>query len=432
MFAAHVALTTMAPGRVFGNQEQRMTINSVVIVGGGHGGFQTAASLRQDGFVGHITLINDEPCVPYQRPPLSKTYMTGKLEREALNFRPERFFIDNKIELAFGQAVAIDRTNRRVVLDSGKSFSYDHLVLATGAHNRPLSVPGAELDGVFGLRNRADAESIIARLSDAKKVIVVGAGFIGLEFAAITRALGASVDVLELAERPMARATSHETSAFFRAAHEAWGTKLHFGQGLSSIGSENGRVTAVRTTNGQRLTADLVVFGIGVLPNVALAAEAGLDIENGIKVDAYLLSSDPRISAIGDVAFFPSQHSAGFTRLESVQNAVDHARAVAGRLTGKAAPYAQVPWFWSDQSDLKLQIAGLATGHDTTVVLGRPEERQFSVLCFRHNHLVCVESINCPAAHMAARKLLGRSSSLSVKEASSLGFDLKTWEVASR
>lgn len=409
-----------------------MTVNSVVIVGGGHGGFQAAASLRQDGFVGHITLVNNEPGLPYQRPPLSKAYVTGKVSRDSLNFRPERFFTDNRIELVYGEATAIDRTNRRIQLRSGDSYNYDHLVLATGAHNRPLSVPGADLDGVFGLRTRADAEWIIPRLCQVKHVIVVGAGFIGLEFAAVAGTLGASVDILELAERPMARATSHATSEFFRAAHEAWETKLHFRKGLSSMEGENGRVTAVHTTDGQRLAADLVVFGIGVLPNVALAAEAGLDIESGIKVDAYMLSSDPRISAIGDVAFFPSQHAGESIRLESVQNAVDQARAVASRLTGKPTPYTQVPWFWSDQRDLKLQIVGLATGYDTTVVLGKPADRQFTVLCFKRDHLVCVESVNRPAEHMAARKLIGRSSSLSAQEASSADFDLKSWEVASR
>ena len=410
-----------------------MSIRSVAVVGAGQAGFQTAASLRQDGFDGRITLIGDEPGVPYRRPPLSKAYLLGKAGRESLQFRPEAFFSEHRIELVHERAVAIDRTNRRVNLASGRSVGYDHLVLAVGAHNRALPVPGADLDGVLGLRTLADADELADRLKHARDVVVVGAGFIGLEFAAVASALGASVHVLELADRAMPRAVSVEMSDVFARAHGGWGVGLHFRQGLARIHGRNGTVDHVETTDGRRLRAELVVFGIGVLPNVALASEAGLDIENGIRVGSDLLTSDPAISAIGDCASFPILPSADVIRLESVQNATDQARAVSKRIVGKPEPYAAVPWFWTDQGDLKLQIAGLSTGYDAAVTLGSPEARSTSVLCFRAGRLVAVESVNRAADHVAARRILARATlALSPAEASAPGFDLKAWEAASK
>ena len=384
-----------------------MTIRSVVIVGAGQAGFQTALSLRQEGFSGKVVLIGDEPGLPYQRPPLSKAYLFGKVGLDALRFRQEKFYGDHRIEVRHDLVAAIDRTNRSVILGSGTSVPYDHLVLAVGAHNRALPVPGAELDGVLGLRTLADADALRARLKEAKNVVVVGAGFIGLEFAAVANTLGANVHVLELADRAMARAVTSEMSNLFADAHRSWGVHLEFRQGLSSIEGSQGKVAAVKTTHGGRLPADLVVFGVGVLPNVQLAAEAGLDVENGIRVDAHLVTSDPAISAIGDCAQFPSLEAGGTVRLESVQNATDQARTVAARLAGKPArPYAAVPWFWTDQGDLKLQMVGLVQGCDETVVLGSAEARSLSVLCFRHKQLIAVESVNRAADHVAARRLL--------------------------
>jgi len=406
--------------------------NSVVIVGAGQAGFQLAASLRQDGFEGDITLVGNEPGLPYQRPPLSKAYLTGKVNAEGIQFRPEKFFTDHRVQLVHGEVEAIDRTNRRVTLRDGTALAYAHLVLALGAHNRALPVPGAELRGVFGLRTREDADALAARLDSARNVVVVGAGFIGLEFAAIAAIKGATVHVLELGDRPMARAVTPETGAFFSEAHRGWGVKLDFRQGLVRIVGNGGEVAAVETTDGRELPADLVVVGIGVLPNVRLAAEAGLDIENGIRVDSYLLTSDPAVSAIGDCAFFPSQHADAHIRLESVQNAADHARAVAARLTGKPAPYVAVPWFWTDQGDLRLQIAGLLAGYDSTVLIGKPQERQFSVLCFQRGHLIAVESVNRAGDHMAARRVIARRATCSPQEAAAPGFDLKAWEAATR
>lgn len=405
---------------------------TVVIIGAGQAGFQTAASLRQDGFDGEIRLVGDEPGVPYQRPPLSKAYLLGKTDAPGLHFRPEKFFADNRIELVTGAASAIDRTNRRVSMTGGDALAYDHLVIATGAHNRALPVPGAELAGVYGLKNLADADALAERLKTARDVVVVGAGFIGLEFAAVAAAHGKSVHVLELADRAMARAVSEETSAFFARAHRDWGVTLDFGQGLSRIEGGADGVDSVVLTNGRRLPAQLVVFGIGVLPNQQLAAEAGLDIENGIRVDPFLVTSDQRISAIGDCAMFPSQHAGGPVRLESVQNAADQGRAVAARLTGKGAPYAAVPWFWTDQGDLKLQMVGLSQGADTAVRLGDPGARSFSVLLFRRGRLIAVESVNRPGDFMTARKILSGRTAPRPDEASAEGFDLRTWEAANR
>jgi 3-phenylpropionate/trans-cinnamate dioxygenase ferredoxin reductase subunit len=409
-----------------------MSNNSIVIVGAGQAGYQVAASLRQEGFEGAITLIGDEPGVPYQRPPLSKAYLLGKVGTAALRFRPPEFFEEHRITRIEGSATAIDRERRELVLASGERLAYGHLVLATGARNRVPAVDGIELGGVFGLRNLADADGLSQRLGSAKRAVVIGAGFIGLEFAAVAAARGIAVDVLELGTRPMARALSVVTSQVFDQAHTRWGVRIHYGQSLAAIHGADGQVTSVELASGEVLPADLVVYGIGVLPNAELAAQAQLTVNNGIVVDAHLLTSDPAISAIGDVVSFPSPWSSQPIRLESVQNAVDQAKAVAARLMGKPASYAALPWFWTDQGELKLQIAGLADGHDETVVLGSIEQRQISVLCFRAGRLVAVESCNRPADHMAARKLIARNTPLSPAEAAVAGFDLKAFEASTR
>ncbi len=409
-----------------------MSMNTIVIIGAGQGGYQVAASLRQEGFTGAITLVGDEPGLPYQRPPLSKAYLLSKTSADQLRLRPAAWFADQRITLRHDRVTAIDRPNRRVTLTSGATLDYDHLVLATGAHNRALPVPGAQLPGVLGIRTLADADALMPRVQRARHAVVVGAGFIGLEFAAVAASLGIAVHVVELADRPMARALSEPMSRLFRAAHEERGVTFDFHQGVQRIDAEGDEVRAVITSDGRRLPADLVVVGIGVLPNVTLAAEAGLDIENGIRVDTHLLTSDPAISAIGDAVSFPSPQAGTSVRLESVQNAADQARCVAARLMGKAAPYGALPWFWSDQGDLKLQIAGLSTGHDQTVVLGDAATRQLTVLCFKGQTLVAVETCNKPADHMTARKILSRAAALSPMVAAAPGFDLKAWEAANR
>ena len=352
----------------------------VLIIGGGQAGYQAAASLRQEGFAGDIAIVGDEPGVPYQRPPLSKAYLLGKIGADALRFRPDAFFGEQRIARLHQRGVAIDRAAREVQLQDGSRAGYDHLILATGARNRIPAVPGIELDGVFGLRTIADADALAQSLAAARHAVVIGAGFIGLEFAAVAAAKGVAVEVVEIGDRPMARAISRPMSELFSAGHAGWGVKLNFACGVARIVGRDGRVSAVETTDGRLLPADLVVYGIGVLPNSELAADAGLAVDNGIRVDEHLRTSDPAISAIGDVVSCPSPWAARAVRLESVQNAVDQAKALAARLAGKAAPYTALPWFWTDQGDLRLQIAGLSDGHDQTVLLGSAESHQLAVL----------------------------------------------------
>lgn len=405
---------------------------TIVILGAGQAGYQTAASLRQAGHVGSITLVGDEPGVPYQRPPLSKAYLLGKIGETALRFRPDTWFAEQRVTRVQETATRIDRANRAVHLASGQVLPYDHLVIATGARNRVPPLPGIELGGVFGIRTLADADALSPRVDQAKHVVVVGAGFIGLEFAAVAAARGTKVHVLELADRPMARALSKPMSQLFDQAHAAWGVTLDYGSSLTELLGRDGQVCAVKTADGQEMPADLVVYGIGVLPNAELAAEAGLAVANGVVVDEHLLTADPHVSAIGDVAAFPSAHAGKLVRLESVQNAVDQAKCVANRLMGLTTRYTALPWFWTDQGDMKLQMAGLADGHDETVALGDPAAKQLSVLCYRDGQLVAVESVNRPADHMAARKILARPGAPTAAQAREPGFDLKAWELATR
>ncbi|MBJ7450877.1 MAG: FAD-dependent oxidoreductase [Blastococcus sp.] len=406
-----------------------MPLSSVVVVGAGAGGAQVAASLRQAGFAGSISLIHGEPGLPYQRPPLSKAYLLGRLEARKLLLRQEHWYAKQQVDLVLDRVVAVDRARRQVHLAGGGALPYDHLILATGSRNRELPVPGTHLDGVIGMRTRADADALASRVRGGVEVVVVGAGFIGLEFAAVAAAHDASVHVLELADRPMARAVSEPTARFIRSAHESWGVRFDFGQALTAIDGE-GHVAGVETSDGGRLPAELVVYGIGVVPETELAEEAGLAIENGIRVDDRLLTSDPDISAIGDAASFPSTHTGGRIRLESVQNAVDQARHVAARLMGASISYDALPWFWSDQGDLKIQIAGLAVPGDDTVELALPDPREKSILRFRGDRLVAVETVNRPGDHVLARRILGGTAGPSPVEASAPGFDLATWHAS--
>ena len=410
-----------------------MSLNSVVIIGGGQGGYQTAASLRQQGFTGTVTIVNDEPGLPYQRPPLSKGYLLGKLSEQHLLLRNDKWYVDQKVDVVHGRAVEIDRPGRRVVLEDGTVLTYDHLVLATGARNRELPVPGVELAGVFGMKTRADADAISERVREAENVVVIGAGFIGLEFAGVAAALGARVHVLELGDRPMARALSHTTSQRFREAHEGWGVTFDFEQGLQRIEGEDGQVRRVITSDGRVLEADLVVYGIGVIPNTSLAEAAGLAIENGIRVDENLQTDDPNISAVGDAVNFPCvQLASAPTRLASAQNAADQARCLAARLMGTAVPYAITPWFWSDQGDLKLQIVGMSNGYNNTIEIPVADENQKIVLCYRDDVLLAVETVNRPGEHMIARRILAGEVALTPEMVAAPDFNLKEWEAASR
>ena len=398
----------------------------VAIVGAGQAGFQAAASLRDTGFAGRVVLIGDEPALPYQRPPLSKSYLAGQSGVDDLWLRPAEFYAKQQIDLVYGDAVtAIDRGQQRLHLASGIEFSWDHLLFATGAGCRPLAVPGAELDGVLTLRTLADADALRQRLEEAREVVVVGAGFIGLEFAAVALARGTAVHIIEVTHKPMGRVVSEPVSRFFTEAHRGWGAEVALGTGVVRILGDGGRVAGVETTVGRRISADLILICIGVIPNAELARNAGLAVDDGIVVDEYLVTSDPAISAIGDCANFPTPFAPVRVRLESVQNAVDQGRCVAERLAGRPVPYQKVPWFWSDQGDLKLQIAGITIGHDTSVLRGAPADRNFSVFCFRGGRLIGVESVNRTADHVIARRLLAGDPELSPEQAADESFDLR-------
>jgi 3-phenylpropionate/trans-cinnamate dioxygenase ferredoxin reductase subunit len=402
-----------------------MTQGPVLIAGAGHAGFQLAASLRQHGYSEPIRLINDEAHLPYQRPPLSKAYLKGAGGADSLMFRPDKFFRDQNIELIADRAVSIDRSARRLLLASGSSLDYGHLVLATGARNRLLDIPNANLEDVRYLRTLDESEALRLRIASARHVVVIGAGFIGLEFAATARAKGLEVDVIELGARVMARAVTAEISEFFQNRHTAAGIRVHLGVQATSIESDGTHVTGVSLSDGRHVPADLVVVGVGVLPNVELADEAGLPVAAGIIVNEQLLTSDPNISAIGDCALFASHRFGGSLRLESVQNATDHARCVAARLTGDAKSYDGQPWFWSDQRDDKLQIAGLTTGYDRVVVRGDPGQGSFSAFCYKSGRLVGVESVNRGSDHVFGRKILGMNRSIEPEQAGDTSFDLK-------
>jgi 3-phenylpropionate/trans-cinnamate dioxygenase ferredoxin reductase subunit len=402
-----------------------MTQGPIVIAGAGHAGFQLAASLRQNGFGERIVLINDEGHLPYQRPPLSKAYLKGSGGPDSLMFRPDKFYRDQNIDLIIDRAVSIDRGARKVLLASGASLDYGHLVLATGARNRLLDLPNANLEDVRYLRILDESESLRQRIASSAHVVVIGAGFIGLEFAATARAKGLEVDVVELGARVMARAVTAEISEFFQQRHTAAGIRIHLGVQVTSIECDGARVTGVSLSDGRHIPADLIVVGVGVLPNVELAAEAGLPVASGILVDDHLLTSDPNISAIGDCALFSSPRFGGSLRLESVQNATDHARCVAARLTGKPEVYDGLPWFWSDQGPDKLQIAGLTTGYDRVVVRGDRAQGAFSAFCYKAEKLVGIESINRAGDHMFGRRLLAANGSITPEQAADPSFDLK-------
>ena len=382
--------------------------HGVVIVGGGQGGFQLAASLREGGYPHAITLVGDEPGLPYQRPPLSKGFLQAKVDENGLLLRPAAFFERIGATLLAGAEVAcIDREGRNVQLASGQKLPYDHLVLATGAAARKLPVPGSELQGVYALRGLHDARRLRERLAQSRSVAVVGAGFIGLELAAVARGMGLPMQVVEATSRPLQRALSEPMALHLKRYHEAQGTQFHLDAQLAAFEGEHGQLAGLRLLDGRRIDADLVVVAVGVTPNDQLARTAGLTVSNGIAVDEMLITSDPSISALGDCTNFPMASAGGArVRIESVQNAVDQARCIAARLCGQALPYDKVPWFWSEQGSCRVQMAGLAAPEDDAEIEGEPASGRFSVMRYRHGRLTAVESLNDPAAHMRARKAL--------------------------
>lgn len=377
----------------------------VVIIGAGQAGVQVALSLRQGGHAGGITLIGDEPHAPYQRPPLSKAYLKGEMGVEQLVLRPVEALAAQGIKLRTGGRVTGIDHAARVVTAEGLSLSYDHLVVATGTRPRPLPLPGADLPGVLTLRRIEDADRLASALAGAKDVVIIGGGFIGLEAAATARLKGKAVTVVEAAQRVMGRAVAPAISAWFEAIHRGMGTVVLTGAGVAGIEGA-GRVASVTLADGRRVPADLVLVGIGAVPNDELAKAAGLHCPNGIATDAQGRTEDPAIWAVGDCAYAPNPYAGGPFRLESVQNAIDQAKCVAAAILGGDRPYDAVPWFWSDQGSAKLQTTGLPLSPDAHVLRGNPDEGRFTVFHLKGGTIIAADSVNMPADHMAARRLV--------------------------
>jgi 3-phenylpropionate/trans-cinnamate dioxygenase ferredoxin reductase subunit len=379
----------------------------IVIIGGGHGGSQVAASLRGDGYDGPLTLVSAEADVPYQRPPLSKAFLKDP-KHDLLPLRPQSFYDKERIALRLGiEVTALDLRAGTVTLSDGGVLTFDRLVLATGARPRLPSIAGVEAEGVLTLRHAADARAIRDRLATASDVVVIGGGFIGLEIAATARLLGRTVTVLEAADRLMGRVVAPEISRHFLELHRGWGSDIRLRTPVGHIVSEGGKVTGVATGDGATIPADLAIVGIGVVPNVELAAGAGIAVDNGILVNAFMETSAPEILAIGDVVSFEHWELGRRVRLESVQNAVDQGKTAAATIVGKRHAYREVPWFWSDQGDVKLQMVGLSQQATASVVRGRAESGAFSVFHYNGVKLVAVDSVNKPTDHMVGRRLIG-------------------------
>ncbi|GAB2186964.1 NAD(P)/FAD-dependent oxidoreductase [Roseibium sp. LAB1] len=381
----------------------------IVIIGAGQAGAQVAQSLRQGGFEGPLRLIGDEPHPPYQRPPLSKKFLAGDIGAEGLWLRPPAFFTTNNIDhIPNTRVVAIDRGSKRLTLANGDTLPYGKLVLATGTNARQLKLDGADKKGVVTLRTIADVNVMREIMQSTDRVAIIGAGYIGLEVAAVAKGLGKTVTVIEAQDRPMKRVVSQTVSDYFSGLHKARGIELRLNTGIEAI--EGGdSVTGVRLSTGETVPAELVLVAVGAEPNDHLATEAGLEVDNGILVDGCGQTSDPDIFAAGDCTRFYSNRYQRSVRMESVQNAIDQAKAVAQALLGQEVDYDPLPWFWSDQYDIKLQIAGLSEGYDDTRVVGSTENSKFYVAYLHDGRLIAVDSINSPRSHMMARRVIGET-----------------------
>lgn len=380
---------------------------SVLIIGAGHGGSTLAASLRQAGFEGDIQLIGAEPSLPYHRPPLSKTYLVGDQTLEKMAIRPAQFYQDQHIDMRVGtEVVALDIAAHQAELDSGETLEWGNLVFATGSAVRRLPAPGADLDGIHYLRTLADADRIKADMEDAQAITIVGGGYIGLEMAASLRKAGKAVRILEMEQRILQRVTSEPMSAFYHGVHTSQGVEIFTEKTLSEFAAKHGRVCAALCQDGDEFPTDMAIIGIGVVPVTALAEAAGIKCENGILVDERCRTSATDVWAIGDCTNHPNPKYGRRMRLESVPNAMEQARVVADNILGKDRTHDSIPWFWSDQYDLKLQMAGFSAGADDTAVRGDVGERKFARFYWREGALIGVDAVNSPQEFMLCRKLL--------------------------
>jgi len=378
----------------------------LVIIGGGQAGFALAAKLRALKDARPITIIGSEDVIPYQRPPLSKKYLLGEMDFERLTFRPESWFAEHEVELLLSTYVEeIDRKAKTVRMQDGAVLEYDTLALATGSTPRtlPASV-GGDLDGVFTVRDKRDADLLAGEMKPGRRLLIIGGGYIGLEAAAVARHLGLEVTLIEMADRILQRVAAKETADVMRAIHDSHGVVIREKTGLHKLIGENGRVRAAELSDGSTIEVDFVIVGIGVKPNDELAQQCGLEVGNGVIVDEFARTSDPSIFAMGDCAMLPWRGNR--IRLESVQNAVDQAEAAAAVLAGGTAPYDAKPWFWSDQYDVKLQIAGFNLGYDETLTRKGAREGSLSIWYFREGRFIAVDAINDAKAYVSGKKLL--------------------------
>ncbi len=399
--------------------------NRIAIVGAGQAGGQAAYSLRQAGYEGKITLIGEEPAPPYQRPPLSKAYLKGELEEDRLYLKPIEYYAEHGVELITEARVdQIDPATKKLTLASGNSLDWDALVIATGARPRRLPVPGAQLDGVLELRTLADVDRLKPRMKAGARMVVVGAGYIGLEAAAVGSQLGLHVTVLEAMPRVLARVAGPEISDFYAGVHRAAGVDVRLGARLEGFEGQAG-IVAARLGSGEQIPCDLALVGIGVHPNVELARDAGLDVGDGIVVGRDARTSHPDIFAIGDCAFRPLVHYGRDGRLESVHNAIEGGKVAAAALLGAPAPHEEVPWFWSDQYDLKLQTAGLSTGADLRVTRGDPASRSFAVFYLAEGKVLAVDAVNAAPEYIVGKKLVAAKASVAPAELADKSISMK-------
>ena len=399
---------------------------NVVILGAGHAGGTAAALLRQYGHAGPISLIGDEPLAPYQRPPLSKAWLKGEADADSLALKPLEFYAEHQIDFRPNiRAVKLRRSDKVVELSDGSTLHYDILILATGARAIKLPVPGADLAGLLELRTAADAEALKAAVGPGKRLAVVGGGYIGLEVAASGRALGAEVVVIERESRLLARVACEALSSFFQGVHETHGVHFEMGASVTGFVGENGHVTGVTLADGRTIACDAAVIGVGATPNDELAAESGLETARGVVVDLEARTSDPSIFAIGDVAHRPMPIYGRMFRMESVPNALEQAKQAASTITGRPAPAGEVPWQWSDQYDLKLQIAGYAFDTDEVLLRGDPASGKFAVFHLKGDQIQSVEAINSPPEFMMGKQLIGNRKSVSKAKLSDLSVSMK-------
>lgn len=377
-----------------------------VIAGAGHAAGQVVATLKQLKYAGQIVLVGDEDYLPYQRPPLSKKFLAGAMPAERLHFKPASFYDKPNIEIRLRTRITtIDRDNKSVHTEGGERISYDKLVLALGSRARRLRIDGADLAGVHYLRSIADVDDIRSELNHYRRTVIIGAGYIGLEVAAVMQQQGLDVTVVELADRVMSRVVSPEISDFYQIEHTNQGVKLRLSTGVSAFRGDK-RIASVETTNGEQIPADFVVVGIGIVANTELAASAGLTVDNGIVVNDQCETGDPAVYAVGDCTAHPNAIYNRQLRLESVHNALEQAKTAAANICGKETHYSQVPWFWSDQYDLKLQIAGLSEGYDEIVIRGNPADRSFACLYLKNGQLIATDAVNAPREFVQSKGLI--------------------------